>query len=119
MNIKTTYPVMIFTRKNEDRISYTVGLSRKNEDGSYDRAYFPIKFKKGIELENKTRIIISDAFLTFDKWTDEEDKSKTFVYIKCLDYQVADDNETSKDEKKGNYSINADEIELSDEDFPF
>jgi len=54
--------VMIF--KNENG-RYTTSISNKKEDGSYENAYLQVQFRKGVELENKTKINIKDAFLTF------------------------------------------------------
>lgn len=117
MNIENERPVMIFRRDRDGKINYVVGLSKKNEEGEYDRAYFPIRFKRGIEIENKTKILLINAFLTFDNWTDAEGNNKTFTYIMCTSYQLADEEEPKP--KSGNTSFKADEIELSDDDFPF
>lgn len=56
--------VMIF--KNE-KGGYSTGISNKLLDGTYQNAYIQVQFKKGIELENKTRINIKDGFLSFFK----------------------------------------------------
>lgn len=54
--------VMIF--KNENG-RYTTSISNKKEDGSYENAYLQVQFRKGVELESKTKINIKDGFLTF------------------------------------------------------
>lgn len=62
MGMRITGDVYIW--KNENG-RYTTSISNKKEDGSYDRVYVQVQFRKGVELENKTKINIKDAFLTF------------------------------------------------------
>lgn len=64
MSIRIKGEALIF--KNEKGF-YSTGISNKLMDGTYENAYIPVQFKKGIELENKTRITIDDAFLSFYK----------------------------------------------------
>lgn len=51
---------------------YSTGISNKLMDGSWDNAYFPVQFKKGVEVENKSKINITNGFLTF--YRDKENK---------------------------------------------
>lgn len=85
MNIEQKYPVMIFRKDNK----YTVGISNKKQDGSYENAYFPIQFNRGVELEDKTKIYIKNAWLSFYKWEHEGKKGTTF-FIKCSDFETID-----------------------------
>lgn len=62
--MKITGEITIF--KN-DKGYYSTGISNKLMDGSYENAYLPVQFKKGTELDNKDRIIINSAFLSFYK----------------------------------------------------
>lgn len=65
MNIENKYPVMIFKNINGGKTYYSIGLSRKDADGNYVNGYMTCKFKKDVELEDKTKIYIKNAFLTF------------------------------------------------------
>lgn len=76
--------IMIF--KNE-KGRYTASISRRNQDGSYENAYFPIEFNKGVELENRTNIIVNNAWLDFYKWENEHGKGTSWK-IKCNDFKV-------------------------------
>lgn len=76
--------VMIF--KNENG-RYTTSISNKKEDGSYENAYLQVQFRKGVELENKTKINIKDAFLTFFRTQDD----KTIYKIVVLDFEQEGD----------------------------
>lgn len=44
---------------------YSTAISNKNENGEYDKMYLSIQLPKGVELENKTIINITKAFLSF------------------------------------------------------
>lgn len=65
MNIENKYPVMIFKNVNEGKTFYSLGLSKKDADGNYVNGYISCRFKKDVELEDKTKIYIKNAFLTF------------------------------------------------------
>ena len=85
MIVENNFPVMVFRKDNEYGTSYSIGLNKKNKDGSYTNGYIPIKFKKEVELENQTKIFIKNAFLTFYINKDK----KTVPYIMCLEYEEA------------------------------
>ena len=55
--------VTVFRKDFEGRPAYSFSISEKKEDGTYDRAYMNIKFKKGVELESKTEINITNGWL--------------------------------------------------------
>ena len=65
MNIENKYPVMVFKRENQGHTFYSIGISRKDRNGNYINGYIDCRFKKGIELENQTRIYIKKAWLDF------------------------------------------------------
>lgn len=85
MHIKENEELMIF--KNNQGY-YSIGLSRKDRNGKYFNGYFPCQFKKDVELENKTKIIVKNAFMSF--YLKDE---KTMAYIMILDYSLADKKE--------------------------
>lgn len=119
MNISNDKIVMIFKKDKK----YSVGISKKNQDGSYDNAYFPIQFNQGVELENKTKIKIKNAWLSFYKWKNE-DKNGTIFYIKCSDFDIIEEKkETNPFEEFGNNisteSMVGEQIKITDNDLPF
>lgn len=65
MNITNDKEVMIFRSEYEGKVFYTIGLSKKNQDGSYTNGYMPCQFKNGINLANQTKIKIGKAWLSF------------------------------------------------------
>ena len=86
MHIKENEEVMIF--KNEKGY-YTIGMSRKDRNKQYFNGYFPCQFKKNEIVENKTKIRIKNAFISF--YLKDE---KTMPYIMIVDYEKV---ENSKD----------------------
>ena len=73
--MKITEETMIF--KND--IGYSTSISKKNEDGTYENMFIPVNFKKGIEVENKTKINILNGFLSFYKTKEGLTKIKLVV----------------------------------------
>lgn len=64
MSLKVTGEIFIF--KN-DKGAYSTSISKKNEDGTYENMRISVNFKKGTELENKTKINVTNGFLSFWK----------------------------------------------------
>ena len=65
MQIVENYPVTIFRNDTEKGVFYSVGLSKKDVNGNYVNGYKNVRFKKGVEVANKTKIYIKKAFLDF------------------------------------------------------
>ena len=58
------------------------------QDGSYEKDYFPCRFKKDVDLKNQTKIKIQEAWLDFYKPKGEK---KTFRYIFVNKFEMASD----------------------------
>ncbi len=120
MNITNDRNVMVF--KN-DKGKYSVGISKKNQTGEYEKAYFPIQFNKDVELEDRTLIKIKTAWLSFYKW-EYELKTGTTFFIKCSDFEIVE--QDNKEEHNAQlkmetdpYKDFGDSIEIKEEDLPF
>ena len=113
MNLEHTYPVMIFRRDTDTRTFYSLGLSKKKQDGSYENGYIDCQFKKGIELENKTKIYIKDAWLSFYKNKD----NLTMPYIFINNFETIE--ETIEESKEVDpfsiYTEYGESIEIKDD----
>lgn len=88
MHIAKDEEVIVF--KNDNGY-YSIGLSRKDRNNQVFYGYFPCQFKNGINVENKTRIKLQNAFISFYLKDD-----KTMPYLMILDFIEA--------EKKENYA---------------
>lgn len=107
MNIEQC-EVMIFRYDGEYGANYSIGLSKKDKEGNYEKGYMPCKFKKGVDIPNKTKIKITNAWLTFN----QKDK-KTFSYIFISDYELLDET-TEEPKQKAVDSVKFDDIEVDD-----
>lgn len=108
MQITNDRPVMVFKKDNK----YSVGVSKKKKDGSYENAYIKIEFNKDIELEDKTLIQIKNAWLDFYNWEYEGKKGTTFL-VRCSDFEKVDNYNIKTESNIGN------QINISDNDLPF
>ena len=86
MNIVNEKPIMVFKNEYQGREFYNLGISKKDRSGNYINGYMPCEFRKGVQLETKTKIYIKNAFLTFYL----KDK-KTVPYIKILDFETVEE----------------------------
>lgn len=84
-------PVMVFKNIREDKTYYNIGLSRKDMDGNYVNGNIMAQFNKGVDLDNQTKIILTNAVLDFYK----KDKI-TVPFIRVFDYKL--ENEATKEE---------------------
>ena len=83
---------IIFRYEREDgKISYAKGMAHKLQDGTWEHGYIPVRFPKGTDLKNKTKIIIKEA------WDDFFIKDKkTHPYYFINKFELADDFEVIK-----------------------
>lgn len=120
MNISNEQAVMIFKREYEGNIFYSLGLSKKNQDGTYTNGYMPCQFKKGAAVEDKTKIYIKKAWLSF-YLKDKETKPYIFISeFKTLDEAINPVKEEVVEETKEDpYKDFAQEVEITEADLPF
>lgn len=82
MNI--TGKAMIF----KSEYGYSTTISNKNQEGQYDRMYVQVQLPKGVELDNKTMIEITDGFLSFYK--DKNGMPKLKIVVMKYDQEQAE-----------------------------
>ena len=71
--------VMVFVNEHNGRKFYKVGISKKMQDGNYQNGYVDVQFKKDIILENKAKINIKSAWLTF--YMNKENITVPYIFI--------------------------------------
>lgn len=52
----------VFKNTYNDKDFYKIQVSQKNYDGTVDKFYKPVTFKKGVELDNESDIIIEEGY---------------------------------------------------------
>ena len=113
MNIVTDKPITVFRRDTEFGSFYSVGLSKKNNEGSYINGYMSVQFKNGVELENKTKIYIKNAWLSFYL---KEKETKPYIFIS--DFETLEDTiNQAKQPKQQDPFVEMGQI--VDDDLPF
>jgi hypothetical protein len=93
---------------------YSTSISRKNQDGEYEKMYLSVQLPKGVELENKTKINITKGFLGFYNTKEGLPKIKVVVMEYILD-------EESKNIQQEREAIQNEEFygAISESDLPF
>jgi len=88
-----TGEAMIFRNEHESPngkwYTYATTVSKKRDDGTYVNKSKPVKFRKGVVLENKTRIDILDSFLTVREY-EADGRTQTIEELVVLDFKVVD-----------------------------
>ena len=68
--------------------TYCMGISSKDKDGNWVNGFLDVVFKKGVEVNNKAKINIKNAFPTVSKYND-----KTYIKWMILEFDVVDNGE--------------------------
>lgn len=118
MEIVSNKEEMIFKSEYNDKPIYRIGLSKKDKNGNYIKGYMNVNFKKGVELDNMTKIKIKNAWLDFYKVD-----IKTVPIIFINDFEIVGENKKDPFEEYGD-SIKTDfdlgeQIEITEADLPF
>ena len=79
--MKNTYsgPATIFRHDKNGRTFYSVPVSRKNSEGGTEFAYKLVQFKKGIDIADRSRIDIRNAWETF--YINKDGEAVFYVFI--------------------------------------
>lgn len=119
MNVNTDKEITIYRYDGQYGPSYSIGLSKKTQDDKIEYGFFPCRFRKGVELPNKSKIKIRNAFISFNK---KNDKTYPYIFINSFDelYQKKEIKEEKKEEVKPDpYEDFSNEIEITEEMLPF
>lgn len=69
--------------------TYATTVAKKREDGSYARVYLDVRFRKGITVENKSRLNVKDGFLTVREYK-QNGETKTRLELMVLDFDYGE-----------------------------
>ena len=120
MDFKENYIVMVFVKEFDNRKIYNIGLSKKNKDGGYDNGYIQARFRKDVEIEDKTRIKVKESWLSFNK-----NENKTFPFVFINDFEILAEAKPKQEDpfkemgEKVKTEAKLDQIEITDADLPF
>lgn len=80
--------IRVFKNTYNDRDYYRVQVKQKNYDGTEDIFYVPLQFKKGVELDNQTDIIIKCAYENMRK--NPKDEFNPIYYLVVTDFEIVE-----------------------------
>lgn len=120
LRTQVTGTTMVFRHDREGRASYTIKLGHKNISGEFDNAWLYCKFRKGVEIDDRSIIDIKKGWLEFypvkftvigrDGKPTEKAYEKFGVFIS--EFDVVGTNEPV-------YNEPADSFAMANEDIPF
>lgn len=117
MEIVSNRDETIFRRDFDGKALYSIGISKKNQDGSYDNGYIPVRFKKDVELDNKTKIRINTAWLDF--YLTKDNKTSPYIFICDFDKVEEKKDVFAEYEKLTAKTKIEEQLQITDEDLPF
>lgn len=115
-------PIMVWKNTTpNDKVFYRVQITQKNYDGSEDKFYINLVFKKGVVLENQTKIIIKKAYENYRK--NEKDPYNGISYLMVTDFEIVGDKEREAKQAYEEFRENLDnddnDFNITDDDLPF
>lgn len=80
--------VMIFRNDKEYNgkkfATYSMSVSSKDKDGNWVGGFLECSFKNGVEIENKTKILIHNAFPVVNKGKDD----RSYIKWMITDFEI-------------------------------
>lgn len=112
--------IRIFKNTYNDQNYYRIQVKQKHYDDTEDIFYVPVQFKKGVELENQTDIIINEAFENMR--INSKDQYNPIYYLVITKFTIVEREEqvqaqAYKDFQDNLYANEQEEINM--DDIPF
>jgi hypothetical protein len=104
--------IRVFKNTYNDRNYYRVQVKQKNYDNTEDIFYVPLQFKKGVELENQTDIIIKEAYENMRK--NPKDEYNQITYLVITDFEIVEREEQIQAQAYKDFQDNLFENEQED-----
>ena len=109
-------PVQVWRYDGNGFPQYSIGISKKGDDGRWIRDYQQIVFRKGIELANNESIFIHDAFPKLNTWKNRDGSVGKRQVWQILDFSYADNRPKQQAPALGDYP---DSFAAAEDDVPF
>jgi len=77
---------MVFRKDFDGRATYSTTISKKLQDGTWENAYIGVQFKKDVVLQDKTKMNITNGWLTHYMNKDK----KPVYYIFAMDFELTE-----------------------------
>lgn len=79
----------VFAKDHGEWISYTLGISSKNQDDKWVNAYQPIRFKSGVKVESGTDIEYRAFPVVKERIVDGQNRN--YIVWQILEFKIAGD----------------------------
>lgn len=101
--------------KNKNNTGYYTTTSNKLEDGTYEKNFITVGFRKSVEVENFTKINIKEGFLTHYSYQNEEGETIKRFKIMVMDFDVVETYSNNTEDTTNNEMSDI----YPDDDLPF
>ena len=122
--IEPNRKIRVFKNTYNDKTFYKVQITQKNYDNTEFKAYMPVQFKKGVELNNETDIIIIEAYENFRP--NPKDSYNPIYYLNITEFEIQKRQEQLEEQAYEKYqeALNENENQnnkeiLKDAELPF
>ena len=120
--IEPNRKIRVFKTTYNDKNFYRVQVTQKNYDKTEFKFYVNLQFKKGVELENQTDIIIKKAYENFR--SNPKDEYNPIMYLMVTDYEIQERQEQAENQAYQKYQDTLNENEnkevvIHDNELPF
>ncbi len=106
---------VIFRNEKNENVFYTTSLSKKDVNGQWENGNILIKFPKDTEIENKAKINIKNAWLSF--WKSQDKKTNVFIF--CNEFEMSDGQAVKPDASAPSDGFYPIDESVNDDDLPF
>ena len=103
----------IYRKDYGDTILYSCQLSNKKQDGTYDNIFVPVKFKSGVQIEDRADINITEWFPTFYR----KQNGEPVIQFMILEFEQTPI--IKKEEKEDPFEEFGKEVAFTEDDLPF
>lgn len=117
MNIEDSRAKTIYRNEVNGKILYSLGLRHKKQDGSWENGYMNCRFPKDTNIPNKTKIMITSAWLDFYI---KEKATHPYIFINKYEIVNTENQEVKIPQNTtSEYDNGNSDIQLTDDDYPF
>ena len=95
-----TGETMVFRKDRDGRPPlYSTSIGKKNQDGTYTDGYIGLQFKKGVDIQNKTKVNVTNGWLTFYMSKTEPPRPVWGIFVNEFEFESVADNFEQLDEQ--------------------
>lgn len=103
----------VWKKTTNDVNYYSIQATQKNYNGTTDKFYLAVQFKKGVELTNGTDIIIHCAYENLRN--NPKDQYNPIYYLVITDFEIVERQEQIEEQALNDYNNAIDEVSIDDD----